>query len=57
MPVENVIITEETVSANRKKLQPVGVIRMLIGLTDTFVNHTSQKWQKVMVRNDGERAG
>ena len=32
-----------------KKLQLVGVIRMLIGLTDIFANHTSQK---VMVKND-----
>ena len=33
MPVENVIITEKTVSANRKKLQPVDATLTLIGLT------------------------
>jgi hypothetical protein len=34
---------------NQKKLQLVGVIRMLIGLTGIFANHTSQK---VRAKND-----
>jgi len=40
MPAESVIITEETVSANRKKSQPVDVTLTSIGLTGTSAGRT-----------------
>lgn len=42
--VKNVItIVQRTMFVNRKNAQLVDVIRMLIGLTDIFANHTRQK--------------
>ena len=42
MPVENVIITEETVSANRKKWQPVDATLTSIGLTGTSADRIKE---------------
>ena len=52
MLVKTVItIVQRTMFVNRKSVQLVVVIRVLIGLTDIFARHTRQKARK---KNDKE---